>query len=165
MCKADIDACEQLDVHMINLSIPVSDIHLAKKLKRDRAWVLDTIFEMVPYAYDLRPGSDRRLRRRFARRSGIPAASGRSRAGRRRAPHPLCRHAGRDGTVRRAQSHFGLAQRGGHRDRDARARRSRPGHRQQSCRRRGGCHAYQHHGERSGRTRGQCAAGRSRAWA
>ncbi len=52
MCKADIAASEQLDVSMVNLSIPVSDIHLAKKLKRDRAWVLDTIFEMVPYACD-----------------------------------------------------------------------------------------------------------------
>ncbi|MDD5059383.1 MAG: homocitrate synthase [Sideroxydans sp.] len=52
MCQADIDACEQLDVSMINVSIPVSDIHLSKKLKRDRAWVLDTIFEMVPYACD-----------------------------------------------------------------------------------------------------------------
>ncbi|MBU0622450.1 MAG: homocitrate synthase [Gammaproteobacteria bacterium] len=52
MCKADIVACEELDVSMLNLSIPVSDIHLAKKLKRDRAWVLDTIYEMVPMACD-----------------------------------------------------------------------------------------------------------------
>ncbi len=52
MCKEDIEACEQVDVQMINISIPVSDIHLTKKLKRDRAWVLDTIFELVPYACD-----------------------------------------------------------------------------------------------------------------
>jgi homocitrate synthase NifV len=52
MCKADIDACEQLDVHMINVSIPVSDIHLSRKLKKDRAWVLENIFEWVPYACD-----------------------------------------------------------------------------------------------------------------
>ena len=52
MCKADIEAFEHLDVSTINLSIPVSDIHLAKKLKRDRAWVLATIHEMVPYARD-----------------------------------------------------------------------------------------------------------------
>ena len=52
MCKEDIEACEQLDVQMIDVSISVSDIHLDKKLKRDRAWVLDTIFELVPYAYD-----------------------------------------------------------------------------------------------------------------
>jgi homocitrate synthase NifV len=53
MCKEDIDLCEQLDVHMIDVSIPVSDIQLAKKLKRDRNWVLDTIYELVPHAYDL----------------------------------------------------------------------------------------------------------------
>ncbi len=52
MCKKDIEVSEQLDVPIINLSIPVSDIHLAKKLKRDRAWVLETIHEMVPYACD-----------------------------------------------------------------------------------------------------------------
>ncbi|MDD2686251.1 MAG: homocitrate synthase [Gallionella sp.] len=52
MCEADIKTCEQLDVQMIDVSIPVSDIHLSKKLNRDRAWVLDTIFELVPYAYD-----------------------------------------------------------------------------------------------------------------
>ncbi len=52
MCKKDIDACEQLDVQMIDVSIPVSDIHLARKLKRDRAWVIDTIYELVPHAYD-----------------------------------------------------------------------------------------------------------------
>ncbi len=52
MCKEDIEACEQVDVQMINISIPVSDIHLARKLKRDRGWVLDTIFELVPYACD-----------------------------------------------------------------------------------------------------------------
>lgn len=52
MCKEDIEACEQVDVQMINISIPVSDIHLKKKLKRDRAWVLETIFDLVPYACD-----------------------------------------------------------------------------------------------------------------
>jgi homocitrate synthase NifV len=30
----------------------VSDVHLAKKLKKDRAWVLENIFEWVPYACD-----------------------------------------------------------------------------------------------------------------
>jgi len=52
MCKADIESSEQLDVQMINVSIPVSDIHLDKKLKRDRAWVIETILELVPYACD-----------------------------------------------------------------------------------------------------------------
>jgi homocitrate synthase NifV len=53
MCEQDIAVCEQLDVQMIDLSIPVSDIHLAKKLKRDRAWVIETIHELVPQAYDM----------------------------------------------------------------------------------------------------------------
>ena len=48
LCKEDIETCGQIDVQMINVSIPVSDVHLNKKLKRDRAWVLDTIFELVP---------------------------------------------------------------------------------------------------------------------
>src|SRR5512145_874397 len=51
MCKEDIEACEQLDVNMIDVSIPVADIQLAKKLKRDRNWVLDTIYGLVPHAY------------------------------------------------------------------------------------------------------------------
>jgi homocitrate synthase NifV len=50
MCKPDILAVELVDVHMIDLSIPVSDIHLKKKLGRDRDWVLDTIFDIVPFA-------------------------------------------------------------------------------------------------------------------
>lgn len=49
----DIKACRNLNVHTIDVSIPVSDIHLAKKLKRDRAWVLGTIRELVPRARGL----------------------------------------------------------------------------------------------------------------
>jgi homocitrate synthase NifV len=47
MCQADLALCGQLNVHMVDLSIPVSDIHLAKKLKRDREWVIATIHEVV----------------------------------------------------------------------------------------------------------------------
>jgi len=50
MCKADILAAELVDVHMIDISIPVSDIHIRKKLGHDRDWVLETIFDLVPYA-------------------------------------------------------------------------------------------------------------------
>jgi homocitrate synthase NifV len=53
MCLDDIKACNALNVQMIDVSIPVSDIHLEKKLKRDRAWVLETIHELVPHAYDM----------------------------------------------------------------------------------------------------------------
>ncbi len=51
MCLEDLVACEQVDVKLVDLSIPVSDIQLNKKLKRDRQWVLDTIYEVVPRAY------------------------------------------------------------------------------------------------------------------
>jgi homocitrate synthase NifV len=50
MRKEDILAAELVDVHMLDLSIPVSDIHLQKKLKRDRDWVLETIMDMVSFA-------------------------------------------------------------------------------------------------------------------
>jgi homocitrate synthase NifV len=50
MHKDDILAAEQVDVHMLDLSIPVSDIHLQKKLKRDRDWVLETIMDLVSFA-------------------------------------------------------------------------------------------------------------------
>jgi len=53
MCIEDIEACGALHVQMIDVSIPVSDIHLGNKLNRDRAWVLETIHEMVPHAYDM----------------------------------------------------------------------------------------------------------------
>lgn len=49
----DIKACRNLNVHAIDVSIPVSDVHLAKKLKKDRAWVLNTIAELVPRARGL----------------------------------------------------------------------------------------------------------------
>jgi len=50
MCKPDILAAELVDVHLVDLSIPISDIHLKKKLGRDRAWVLETIYDLVPFA-------------------------------------------------------------------------------------------------------------------
>ncbi|MCX7192627.1 MAG: homocitrate synthase [Proteobacteria bacterium] len=49
----DLEACKQLDVQMVDISIPVSDIHLSRKLNRDRAWVIESIYELVPYAYDM----------------------------------------------------------------------------------------------------------------
>ena len=50
MCKPDILAAELVDVHLIDLSIPVSDIQIKKKLGYDRDWVLETIFDLVPFA-------------------------------------------------------------------------------------------------------------------
>lgn len=53
MHSGDLAACRNLPVDMVDLSIPVSDLHLARKLRRDRAWVLRTIAEMVPRALDM----------------------------------------------------------------------------------------------------------------
>jgi homocitrate synthase NifV len=53
MRAEDIDACRDLGARLVDISIPVSDIHLAKKLKRDRAWALRQIAEAVPRALDL----------------------------------------------------------------------------------------------------------------
>lgn len=53
MHSGDLEACRNMNVRMVDLSIPVSDLHIGKKLKRDRAWVLKTIADMVPRALDL----------------------------------------------------------------------------------------------------------------
>jgi len=53
MRKEDIDHCAQVAVQLLDVSIPVSDIHLAKKLRRDRDWVIEQIHELVPYACDM----------------------------------------------------------------------------------------------------------------
>ncbi len=49
----DLLACQNLPVTMVDLSIPVSDIHISKKLGRDRTWVLKTLADMVPRALDM----------------------------------------------------------------------------------------------------------------
>ncbi len=49
----DINACQNLGVHLIDISIPVSDIQITKKLRRDRIWVLHTIRTLVHHALDL----------------------------------------------------------------------------------------------------------------
>lgn len=53
MHGGDLEACRNMRVDMVDLSIPVSDIHIHKKLKRDRAWVLKTIANLVPRALDM----------------------------------------------------------------------------------------------------------------
>ncbi len=53
MCRQDIANCANMQVQMIDVSIPVSDIHLENKLKRDRGWVIDTIHELVPVALNM----------------------------------------------------------------------------------------------------------------
>ena len=53
MRRDDIDAAARCGVPMANLSIPVSDQQIARKLGRDRAWVLAHVPAMVGRALDL----------------------------------------------------------------------------------------------------------------
>jgi homocitrate synthase NifV len=53
MHVADIEACRNLKADLIDISISVSDIHLHKKLRKDRTWVLRSIRELTPRALDL----------------------------------------------------------------------------------------------------------------
>jgi homocitrate synthase NifV len=52
MCEQDIEAAARCKVGFVNLSIPVSDIHLSKKLHRDRAWALEQVQRCIPIALD-----------------------------------------------------------------------------------------------------------------
>ncbi|MDA8389374.1 MAG: homocitrate synthase [Gammaproteobacteria bacterium] len=52
MSAADLDAATDCGAHMLNLSIPVSDLHIQHKLRRNRRWVLDQIADFVPRAQD-----------------------------------------------------------------------------------------------------------------
>jgi homocitrate synthase NifV len=49
----DLDAAAECRAQIVNLSIPVSDLHIKHKLRRDRAWVLNQIAQLVPRALDL----------------------------------------------------------------------------------------------------------------
>ncbi len=53
MHEADLDAAAGCGAHIVNLSIPVSDIQIRHKLGRDRDWVLRTITHFVNRALDL----------------------------------------------------------------------------------------------------------------
>jgi homocitrate synthase NifV len=52
MTQDDIDAVTISPADMVNLSIPVSDIHIQHKLNRSRDWVLDRIQRCVQEALD-----------------------------------------------------------------------------------------------------------------
>ena len=49
----DIAACANLGVHLIDISIPASDQHLAYKLKQDRAWLLRELPKYIGAALSL----------------------------------------------------------------------------------------------------------------
>ena len=53
MRDEDLRAAAACNVNMVNLSIPVSDLQIRHKLKRDREWVLQAIRRFVPAALDL----------------------------------------------------------------------------------------------------------------
>jgi homocitrate synthase NifV len=53
MHPGDIAQCRGLGVQLVDLSIPLSDQQIARKLGRDRAWVLDQIQRQVRAALDL----------------------------------------------------------------------------------------------------------------
>jgi homocitrate synthase NifV len=53
MMPGDIAQCRGLGVHLVDLSIPVSDQQIAGKLGRDRDWVLAQIAALVRPALDL----------------------------------------------------------------------------------------------------------------
>ena len=53
MRDEDLRAAADCKVNRVNLSIPVSDLQIRHKLKRDREWVLQAIRRFVPAALDL----------------------------------------------------------------------------------------------------------------
>ena len=53
MHENDLQAMSRCNVDWVNLSIPVSDIHLRNKLGKDRDWVLRTVREYVSRAVDM----------------------------------------------------------------------------------------------------------------
>ena len=52
MTDADLEAALRCGVDFVNLSMPVSDIHITKKLRRSRTWALGQIDRMVRMARD-----------------------------------------------------------------------------------------------------------------
>lgn len=53
MTEVDLAACACSGVQFVNLSLPISDLHIEKKLRRDRGWVLGRIWHFVRKARDL----------------------------------------------------------------------------------------------------------------
>ena len=53
MHAADITACANVGAHLIDISVPASDQHLAYKLKQDRAWLLRELPKFIGAARSL----------------------------------------------------------------------------------------------------------------
>ncbi|MDD5034575.1 MAG: homocitrate synthase [Methylococcaceae bacterium] len=52
MCDADLQAATGCGAHLVNLSIPVSDIQIRHKIERSRDWVLATISRFIGRALE-----------------------------------------------------------------------------------------------------------------
>lgn len=50
MCASDLEVARQCGAHIVNLSVPVSDLQIRYKLGKDHRWVLDSIRRFVPLA-------------------------------------------------------------------------------------------------------------------
>ncbi len=53
MTEIDLEACAKTGVKFVNLSIPVSDLHIERKLRQNRLWVLAQVSHFVTKARDL----------------------------------------------------------------------------------------------------------------
>ncbi len=53
MTEADLEACRQSGAQLVNLSLPVSDLHIERKLRRNRDWVLQQVWHFVRKACGL----------------------------------------------------------------------------------------------------------------
>ncbi len=53
MQASDLQLCADLNVNMVDLSIPVSDQHIFNKLGQDKNWVLAEIKHLIPAALDM----------------------------------------------------------------------------------------------------------------
>lgn len=53
MCESDVLSAARCGIDIVNLSMPVSDMHIEHKLRRDRNWILEQIARFVPQALDL----------------------------------------------------------------------------------------------------------------
>ncbi len=53
MTENDLAACARCGVELVNLSLPVSDLHIERKLRRNRPWVLAQVDYFVRKALDM----------------------------------------------------------------------------------------------------------------
>lgn len=52
LSKSDIDRSIETGIKNIHIGVPISDIHIYNKLKKDRKWIIETLKDIVAYALD-----------------------------------------------------------------------------------------------------------------